>query len=271
MAPGISTQTTDSQAAAAALRREIRQLDKGNAQLRKDVEEAKVQLSNEVLLRVMADKHCEQEQATLSHLRKELQMAKGHVSRNTSEIQSHEGSISMYRSIMTEHQSSMVDASLETKDTSTKSHQVPSSSQSGSAKNQARGRGRSPGAAKKQVKTSSGYGGSASTGEVHAGPTAPDASAQALDNPKDKLVVENGSALGSPGNASGNQAEAEMPGHVTSTSEGLGSVVDSMTEPSNSVSVAAQTSKVEKTDGGKHYTAVLATRPHHTDVRKYLF
>lgn len=261
--------STDSQAAAAALKREIRLLEKGNAQLRKDVEEAKVQVSNEVLLRVMADKHCEQEQATLSQLRKGLALAKKQVNRHSSEIQSFEQSIMISRSMITEVQNSIADASQEGVGASDKTPQNANTSRSGSATSRSRGRGRSPGSPKKP------YGASASLSEVHAGPSAPDSSA--LDNHqllKDKLVAKDGE--NAPRNAQGNQAEAEMLGHIHKTSAGMAEVVDHMADLSKSLSVAASASKVEKNDGiipikDKHYCAVLATRPPPEHVKKYMF
>eukprot|EP00746_Dinoflagellata_sp_MGD_P167357 gnl/MRDRNA2_/MRDRNA2_97909_c0_seq1.p1 gnl/MRDRNA2_/MRDRNA2_97909_c0~~gnl/MRDRNA2_/MRDRNA2_97909_c0_seq1.p1 ORF type:complete len:265 (-),score=76.71 gnl/MRDRNA2_/MRDRNA2_97909_c0_seq1:61-855(-) len=264
MAPGTST---DSQAAVAALKREIRALEKGNAELRKEVDAAKFEVSNEVLFRIMADKHCEQEQATLSNLRKGLALAKKQMSRHTSEIQTYEESLMVSRSMMTEAKESIVaNASQEGGEPSSKSQQVASGSAT-SRKKQVRGR--SPPSPKKPY----GHGGYASTssGEVHAGPSAPDSSA--LENLKDKAEK----LVDSPRNApAGNQAEAEMLGHIRSTSHGLAQAVGEMAELSKNLSAVVSAAKVEKSDGAapikdKHYCAVLATRPVHTDVKKYMF
>lgn len=267
MAP--STSTEDKAAAAAALKREIRLLEKGNAEIRKDIEAVKLQVSNEVMLRVMADKHCEQEQSTLSTLRKGLALAKKHINRHDNEIQSFEASIAASQSLMMEAANSMADASQE----AAKSQQAASTSQRGSATSRSKVRGRSPGSPKKSQ--GAGFGGPASFGEVD--PSAPDSSA--LDSLKDKLVVKDekgGAPFAAPRNAPGNQAEAEMLGHIHSTNAGLASAVDSMSELTAGLSAAAAASKVVKNDGvtpikDKHYCAVLATRPPHTDVKKYLF
>jgi len=261
MAPGNST---DSQAAIAALKREIRALEKGNADLRKDVDEAKFQVSNEVLFRIMADKHCEQEQATLSNLRKGLALAKKQMGRHNGEIQTYEESLMVSRSMMTEAKESILpNASQEGGEPSPKSQQVATGSKPKKV------RGRSPPSPKKPH----GHGGYAATSaeHVHAGPSAPDSSA--LENLKDKAEK----LVDSPRNApAGNQAEAEMLGHIRSTSGGLAQVVDSMAELSKNLSAVASAQKVEKNDGAapikdKHYCAVLATRPVHTDVKKYMF
>merc|ERR1719399_847683 len=124
-----------------------------------------------------------------------------------------------------EYQNSLADASQETKDAPMKSQQEKSTSRSGSAKSQAKGRGKSPGSPKKPATapdaSTGGYGGIASTGEVRAAPaTAPDASPTA----KDKLPAEEGDALGSPPKSPGKEGEAEM---RPSSGEGLASVVDS--------------------------------------------
>jgi hypothetical protein len=266
LAPGqqLTGVSTDSQATIAALKREIRALEKGNADLRKEVDTAKFHVSQEVLFRVMADKHCEQEQATLSQLRRGVALAKKQVSRHNSEIQTYEESLMASRSMMAEAKDSCtVDASREGGETSSKSQQVASGPATARKK---QGRGRSPPSPKKP------YGGYASNapGEVHAGPAAPDSSA--LDNLKDKAEK----LVDSPRNAPGNQAEAEMLGHIRNTSGGLAQVVDSMAELSKNLSAVVSASKVEKNDGAapikdKHYCAVLATRPEHTDVKKYMF
>lgn len=102
------------------------------------------------------------------------------------------------------------------------------------------------------------------------------------DNPDDK-DPDHARALGalravdSPKNPSANPAEAEILDHIRSTNDGLTQAHDSMAELSKSLSdAAASASKVEKLNGitpikDKHYCAVLATRPPHTDVRKYIF
>merc|ERR1719313_988525 len=137
------------------------------------------------------------------------------------------------RSMMTEaKESCVVDASADGVDAAAKSPQGASTSRSGSAK--LKKRGRSPPSPKKP------FGAHASIGEVQAGPAAPDSSN--LDNLKEKLDTS------SPKNAPGNAAEAEMLGHIRSTSGGLADVVDSMAELNKSLSVAVSASKVEKSD-----------------------
>merc|ERR1719265_2312063 len=81
----------------------------------------------------MADKHCEQEQATLSQLRRGLALAKKQVNRHSSEAQTFEDSISVSRSMVMEAQQSMIDASQDGGTASNKSQQVVNIPKSGSA------------------------------------------------------------------------------------------------------------------------------------------
>lgn len=256
-----------------ALKREILALEKGNAELRTEVEAARSLLNFETLCRVQADKHCEEEQATLLQLRKGLALARKHLARHEDEAQKLEESIMQSRSIISDAAlySSMAEMSQEpgsaqttsVSQTQTKSHQVTSTSLS-SPSGSTRPTPRRPGRRRSPTSGAAGRHGPGSS-EV-AGPSVEQSSG--LENLKEKLSFV--------------EPSVESLKHIRNTNEHFASAVDEMAELSRTLTQTSQDVSVPtaaKPGGasqgswkeGAGYGPVLMRRPHPDDVRKYLF